>query len=105
MDIIALLLKHDADVNAQSLTGNFSLMKASASGYEDAVRLLLKRDANMEDHIEKGHSPLMKVASTGRVGVVKVSCNLLLPQIFLEHSAGNNTHSKEFKETGLTLTC
>lgn len=73
VDIIALLLKHDADVNAQSSTGNTPLMYACAGGHEDAVRLLLERGANVEDHNENGHTPLMEAASAGHVGVAKVS--------------------------------
>lgn len=73
VDIIGLLLKHNADVNAQSSTGNTPLMYACAGGHEEAVRLLLNHTANVEDHNENGHTPLMEAASAGHVGVARVS--------------------------------
>ncbi|XP_063705994.1 ankyrin repeat and KH domain-containing protein mask-like isoform X2 [Culicoides brevitarsis] len=96
IDIIELLLKHGADVNAQSSTGNTPLMYACAGGHVDAVKLLLAAGANVEDHNENGHTPLMEAASAGHVSVAK---------ILLEHGAGINTHSNEFKESALTLAC
>ncbi|XP_062555858.1 ankyrin repeat and KH domain-containing protein mask-like isoform X3 [Armigeres subalbatus] len=96
VDIIKLLLKHGADVNAQSSTGSTPLMFACAGGHEEVVRVLLDNGANVEDHNENGHTPLMEAASAGHVGVAK---------ILLERGAGINTHSNEFKESALTLAC
>lgn len=73
VDIIKLLLKHGADVNAQSSTGSTPLMFACAGGHEEVVRVLLDNGANVEDHNENGHTPLMEAASAGHVGVAKVS--------------------------------
>lgn len=73
IDIIELLLKHGADVNAQSSTGNTPLMYACAGGHVDAVKLLLAAGANVEDHNENGHTPLMEAASAGHVSVAKVN--------------------------------
>lgn len=72
VDIIELLFKHGADVNAQSSTGNTPLMYACAGGHEKAVKLLLDHGAKVEDHNENGHTPLMEAASAGHVGVAKV---------------------------------
>lgn len=73
VDIIHLLISHNADVNAQSSTGNTPLMYACAGGHVDAVRALLKNGAHVEDHNENGHTPLMEAASAGHVEVAKVS--------------------------------
>ncbi|KAG1661828.1 Ankyrin repeat domain-containing protein 17 [Nymphon striatum] len=96
LDIVKLLLKNGADINAQSLTGNTPLMCACSGGFEDIVRLLLSEGASIEDHNENGHTPLMEAASAGHVPIAK---------ILLEHGAGINTHSSEFKESALTLAC
>jgi ankyrin repeat protein len=73
IEIIELLLRHSADVNAQSSTGNTPLMYACAGGHVEAVKTLLKNGANVEDHNENGHTPLMEAASAGHVEVAKVS--------------------------------
>lgn len=96
VDIVKLLINHNADVNAQSSSGNTPLMYACAGGHEDVVLVLLGAGANVEDHNENGHTPLMEAASAGHVGVAK---------ILLDHGAGVNTHSNEFKESALTLAC
>lgn len=46
--------------------------------------------------LTKPSFPLHQAASAGHVGVAK---------ILLEHGAGINTHSNEFKESALTLAC
>lgn len=73
VEIIKLLISHNADVNAQSSTGNTPLMYACAAGHVDAVKELLAAGANIEDHNENGHTPLMEAASAGHVEVAKVS--------------------------------
>lgn len=73
VDIIKLLIDHNADVNAQSSTGNTPLMYACAGGHVRAVKQLLAAGANVEDHNENGHTPLMEAASAGHVEVAKVS--------------------------------
>ncbi|XP_055381299.1 ankyrin repeat and KH domain-containing protein mask isoform X2 [Condylostylus longicornis] len=96
LDIIRLLLSHNADVNAQCTTGNTPLMFACAGGHVEVVKVLLSHGAHVEDQNENGHTPLMEAASAGHVEVAKV---------LLEHGAGINTHSNEFKESALTLAC
>lgn len=73
IEIIELLIRHNADVNAQSSTGNTPLMYACAGGHVEAVKTLLSHGANVEDHNENGHTPLMEAASAGHVAVAKVS--------------------------------
>ncbi|XP_019763189.1 ankyrin repeat and KH domain-containing protein 1 isoform X1 [Dendroctonus ponderosae] len=96
LEIVRLLIHHQADVNAQSTSGNTPLMYACAGGHTEAVKYLLDHGANVEDHNENGHTPLMEAASAGHVGLAK---------ILLMNGAGINTHSNEFKESALTLAC
>lgn len=77
IEIIELLLRHGADVNALSSTGNTPLMYACAGGHVEAVKTLLKNGANVEDHNENGHTPLMEAASAGHVEVAKVRLRYL----------------------------
>jgi len=72
------------------------LHHAAVGGYEDVVLALIAAGAHVEEQNENGHTPLMEAASAGHVGVAK---------ILLEHGAGINTHSNEFKESALTLAC
>lgn len=76
VEIIELLIRHGADVNAQSSTGNTPLMYACAGGHVEAVKVLLAHGANVEDHNENGHTPLMESASAGHVEVAKVNSTL-----------------------------
>lgn len=73
LDIVKLLLNHNADVNAHCATGNTPLMFACAGGQVDVVKVLLKHGANVEEQNENGHTPLMEAASAGHVEVAKVS--------------------------------
>lgn len=82
VDIIKLLISHNADVNAQSSTGNTPLMYACAGGHVRAVKELLASGANVEDHNENGHTPLMEAASAGHVEVAKVSVYRYLDRVF-----------------------
>lgn len=82
LDIVKLLIAHNADVNAQCATGNTPLMFACGSGHVEVVKELLKHGANVEDQNENGHTPLMEAASAGHVEVAKVSDFLLLNILF-----------------------
>ncbi|CAG0910911.1 unnamed protein product, partial [Cyprideis torosa] len=66
-DIVELLIKHGADVNILSTSGNTPLIVACTNGHADVVRVLLKHGANREVHNENGHTPLMEAASAGNV--------------------------------------
>lgn len=84
VEIIKLLITHQADVNAQSSTGNTPLMYACAAGHVDSVKALLAAGAAIEDHNENGHTPLMEAASAGHVEVAKVSLIMDLWCFFLD---------------------
>ena len=68
----------------------------ACGGHEEVVRVLIEANANVEEHNENGHTPLMETATAGHICVA---------QILLDHGAGINTHSNEFKESALTLAC
>lgn len=73
VEIVKLLISHNADVNAHCATGNTPLMFACAGGHVEVVKELLKHGANVEEQNENGHTPLMEAASAGHVEVAKVS--------------------------------
>lgn len=76
-EIVELLLKHNANVNIQSTSGNTALHYSAGGvrieqanrlvdvvcflqGYADIVRLLLEHGAKVEETNENGHTPLVK---------------------------------------------
>lgn len=77
LEIVKLLLSHNADVNAHCATGNTPLMFACAGGHVEVVKELLKHGANVEEQNENGHTPLMEAASAGHVEVAKVDVLLM----------------------------
>lgn len=82
LEIVKLLLSHNADVNAHCATGNTPLMFACAGGHVEVVKELLKHGANVEEQNENGHTPLMEAASAGHVEVAKVSLKSKSKYIF-----------------------
>ncbi|UJR22944.1 hypothetical protein I4U23_025971 [Adineta vaga] len=88
-EIVELLLKHNANVNIQSTSGNTALHYSAGGGYADIVRLLLEHGAKVEETNENGHTPLMEAASGGHVEVARA---------LLDHGAGVNTHSNDSKD-------
>lgn len=68
-EVCALLLSHNAEVNATQ-AGNYTpLHSAAANGQEELVRLLLAHEANPKIRSEKGETPMMMAASRGHVQV------------------------------------
>ncbi|CAF3555455.1 unnamed protein product [Rotaria sp. Silwood1] len=88
-EIVELLLKHNANVNMQSTSGNTALHYSAGGGYADIVRLLLEHGAKVEETNENGHTPLMEAASGGHVEVARA---------LLDHGAGVNTLSNDSKD-------
>lgn len=50
IEIIELLIRHGADVNAQSSTGNTPLMYACAGGHVEAVKVSSRRNYSRDDN-------------------------------------------------------
>ncbi|MCK5519804.1 MAG: ankyrin repeat domain-containing protein [Candidatus Marinimicrobia bacterium] len=58
-DIIELLLKHGADINAKTKTGLSSILNAAQSSSIETVRLLIEHGANINDQENSGVTPLI----------------------------------------------
>ena len=72
-DIVQLLLKAKANVNALDIQGNTPLCIAAGKGHEKIVELLISAGADIE--LEKniyGYTPLFFAAITGHLEVVKI---------------------------------
>ena len=72
VDIVKLLLRHGANVNSQSFSGNTALHHACTQGKVDAVSVLLDHSADIEHQNEKGHTPLMEAAISGHCNMASV---------------------------------
>ncbi|OON21775.1 ankyrin repeat protein [Opisthorchis viverrini] len=93
-DIVRLLLEYGACVSQESNTGNTALHYAATAGHLECVCLLLQYNSPMEVQNETGHTPLMEATSNGHIDVARC---------LIKHGCDINTHSKEFKESALTL--
>lgn len=82
-EVVALLLKHGANVNAQTKRGSmtlpffavenrYPLHIAAAQSTPEIVTLLLDNGADIESFDEKGETPLHRAAGVGSVGVVSL---------------------------------
>ena len=69
-EICALLLSHNAEVNAEQAGLYTPLHAAAASGDEDLVRLLLAHEANTKAKSEKGETALDMARARNHAGVV-----------------------------------
>lgn len=81
-DLVALLLKNGADVNAAgwSMSGmpttTYALIVASAGGHEDIVRLLLENGANIHClSSSSGNTALICAVANGHINIVKLLLN------------------------------
>lgn len=68
-EICALLLSHNAEVNATQAGNYTALHSAAANGDEDTVRLLLAHEANPKVKSEKGETPLDLARTRKHAGV------------------------------------
>ncbi|CAG0896138.1 unnamed protein product [Cyprideis torosa] len=72
---------------------SMALYEAAQHGHTDIVELLIKHGADVNILSTSGNTPLIVACTNGHA------------DILLEHGAHINTHSKEFKESALTLAC
>eukprot|EP01090_Pellita_catalonica_P021236 TRINITY_DN7894_c0_g1_i1.p1 TRINITY_DN7894_c0_g1~~TRINITY_DN7894_c0_g1_i1.p1 ORF type:complete len:428 (-),score=65.38 TRINITY_DN7894_c0_g1_i1:275-1558(-) len=77
LQAVDLLLKNEADINAQSSTGNTALMLAIDRGKIEVAKLLVDRGANLEVRGQKGWTALHNAASGGEKGYKEVAEMLL----------------------------
>jgi len=92
-EVVSLLLKAGADVNAKNNDGETALMLASAFGHTEIVSLLLKAEADVNAKDKQGWTALMDASCSGHTEVV----SLLL-------KAGADVNAKpNYGETALML--
>ena len=89
-EIIRILLRCGADINAQNKDGETALIKAISkrdyfSGHLNIIRFLLEADANLELVDSQGITALMKAVNRGQPDVVK---------LLLERKANPNIQDK-----------
>lgn len=78
-DVVELLLRYNADVNAKSDGGWTPLHNACDRGCEKIVRILLKAGAEINSQLLNGITPLHLAAQAGHLDVVK--CLLERPDL------------------------
>jgi len=71
-EIVKLLLKHKAKVDAQDEDGGTALMGAAAAGNLETVKLLLKAGADPRMHDKYGMGALLQAADKGHTAVVEL---------------------------------
>lgn len=71
-DVVKLLLKHHASVNAQSQNGFTPLYMAAQENHDSVVKLLLASGANQSLATEDGFTPLAVAMQQGHDKVVAV---------------------------------
>ena len=69
-EVCALLLSHNAEINAEQASQYTALHSAAANGSEELVRLLLAHEANPKAKSEKGETPLDMARARNHSGVV-----------------------------------
>jgi ankyrin repeat protein len=71
VEVLRLLAKAGADLNAADATGLTPLMSAAFMGHTEVVDLLLKAGAALEGRDEEGYTPLMFANNKGQPAVVR----------------------------------
>jgi hypothetical protein len=71
-EVVDLLIKAEANVNAADKSGDTALMKAALNGYLDVVQLLLEGGANVDAADKNGWTALMWTARNGRVDMAEL---------------------------------
>lgn len=82
-ELVAHLIKQDANLNLADCYGNTALIKASIHGYCDIVQLLIEAKAKLMRRNKLGGTALIEAATFGQCEVVK----LLIPAIKAAYEA------------------
>nr|CAD7425874.1 unnamed protein product [Timema monikensis] len=96
IDLVRYLLESNADVHAQTQTGDTALTYACENGHTDVADLLLQFGANLEHESEGGRTPLMKACRAGHLCTVQF---LISKHADVNRQTTNNDH------TPLSLAC
>ncbi|KAH0579586.1 hypothetical protein H2248_002437 [Termitomyces sp. 'cryptogamus'] len=75
LNIVKLLLKYNADVDARNHWGETPLHLAASLGHLDIVGLLLKHNADVNARDQWGETPLHQTACVGHLDVVQFLFN------------------------------
>jgi ankyrin repeat protein len=86
VEVVKLLLKKEADVNAPDLSGGTPLHQASKNGHVEVIKLLLKKEADVNALNCLGSTPLHRASGNRHVEVVK---------LLLDKEADVNAANKE----------
>ncbi|XP_063908779.1 ankyrin repeat domain-containing protein 17 isoform X5 [Zophobas morio] len=96
LDLVKFLLENDANVHAQTQTGDTALTYACENGHTDVADYLLQYGADLEHESEGGRTPLMKACRAGHLCTVQF---LISKGANVRRQTTNNDH------TPLSLAC
>ncbi|XP_044743261.1 ankyrin repeat and KH domain-containing protein 1 isoform X4 [Chrysoperla carnea] len=96
IDLVRFLLESNADVHAQTQTGDTALTYACENGHTDVANILLQYGADLEHESEGGRTPLMKACRAGHLCTV---------QFLLQKNANVNRQTTNNDHTPLSLAC
>ncbi|XP_031335923.1 ankyrin repeat domain-containing protein 17-like isoform X2 [Photinus pyralis] len=96
LDLVKYLLENNANVRAQTQTGDTALTYACENGHTDVADLLLQFGADLEHESEGGRTPLMKACRAGHLCTV---------QFLISKGADVNRQTTNNDHTPLSLAC
>ncbi|XP_068908725.1 ankyrin repeat domain-containing protein 17 isoform X12 [Tenebrio molitor] len=96
LDLVKFLLENEANVHAQTQTGDTALTYACENGHTDVADYLLQYGADLEHESEGGRTPLMKACRAGHMCTVQF---LISKGANVRRQTTNNDH------TPLSLAC
>ena len=88
VDLVDLLLRHGADVNARDAAGNTALMGVCFKGHLEIARILIEHGTDVNAQNSMGATALIYAATYGHSEIVKV---------LLSHGAAISPKDKEGK--------
>ncbi|KAF5307348.1 hypothetical protein FQR65_LT07065 [Abscondita terminalis] len=96
LELVKYLLENNANVRAQTQTGDTALTYACENGHTDVADLLLQFGADLEHESEGGRTPLMKACRAGHLCTV---------QFLISKGADVNRQTTNNDHTPLSLAC
>ncbi|MCJ1384321.1 hypothetical protein MMC17_007437 [Xylographa soralifera] len=71
-EILDLLLKHKANIEAKDLSGRTALIRAACRGYEYNVKILLEHGANIDAQDSSGGTAIMRAVDHGHKSMLRL---------------------------------